>query len=535
MTPLADDIRPPSVTMLAVTASVCAHILSLAVPLALLQTYDRILPNEAYSTTFVLAAGVTVAIILEALLRYGRAVLFAHVGAAFESRMTPRLLDHVLRANGKAVHALGTPALSDALRAVGQVREFWSGSAAASLHELPFVVIYIGLIAYIASWIALIPLALTVIALIAALLVARAINDAVSDVEATEIDRRNLVWGIFKGIVEVKAMAAETTMTRRYRDSVAKTMDASARVENLMALIRENGSLLAQISTIGVVTAGAFMMVAGQLTTGGLAACTLLAGRSIGPAMGAFSYLARLAHRKGEERKIAAVLSLPEAPLWIAGSGEKTFHGGTVGIAGDAIEGSPRSIRQGSVVHVESLDAVAATALLEAVAQLDNSLGLTITFDNEPCAAFNCLSIKNRIAMATANTELIRGSLLDNLTLFSPQFDAEAIRLTQQLGLAPFVDGLRQGFMTPIGPAASELVSPGIAVRIDLIRALVRRPSILCLDEVGGALDLDGTRRLLEILKGLKGQTTIFLVSGNPSLLALADEKIRVTRSPDHD
>ncbi len=78
-------MKPPSVTGLAMAASVCAHLLSLALPLALLQIYDRILPNKAYGTTAVLALGVSIAIILEALLRYGRALMFAHVGAAFEA------------------------------------------------------------------------------------------------------------------------------------------------------------------------------------------------------------------------------------------------------------------------------------------------------------------------------------------------------------------------------------------------------------------------------------------------------------------
>ena len=530
-----DDVKPAGITILAIAASVGAHILALAVPLALLQTYDRILPNEAYATTFVLAAGVIVAILLEALLRYGRAVLFAHVGAAFESRMTVHLFDRLMRTNAKTVHALGVPALLDAVRAVGQVRDFWSGNAAAALHELPFVLTYIALIAYIASWLALIPLGLTIIALLAALLVARATTSAIRDVETADAHRRDLAWGIFGGLVEVKAMAAETMLTRRYRDAVAHSMNASARVENRMALIRENGMLLAQISTIAVVTIGAFMVVNGQLTTGGLAACTLLAGRSIGPAMGAFVYLSRLGYRDEAKRKIERVLSLPEAPLWSGGNGEEIFHGGTIDISGRTIGGGLVSIRQGSVVHVDAADALTATALLESVARLDDSLDLNITFDGLPSAAYNSLSLKRSIAMVSARTELIRGSLLDNLTLFSPQYNADAISLTQRLGLNVFVDSLRQGLMTSMGPASRGIVSPGIAVRIGLIRALVRRPAILCLDEIGGALDLDGMRKLIEILQELKGHITVFLVSGNPILLQLADQKIRVERGVDHE
>jgi ABC-type bacteriocin/lantibiotic exporter with double-glycine peptidase domain len=515
--------------------SVCAHILSLAVPLALLQTYDRILPNQAYGTTFVLAVGVGLAILLEASLRYTRATLFAHVGASFESRLSLQLLEHLMQANGKAVHTLGTPAISDAIRAVGQVRDFWSGNAAVALHELPFVVIYIGLIAYIAPRLALIPIALTLVALIAALLVARATHDAVLDVEAAEARRRDLTWGIFGGIVEIKAMAAEMMMTKRYRDAVSHTMKAGTDVEDHMALIRENGSLLAQISTIALVTFGAFMVISGELTTGALAACTLLAGRSIGPAMGAFAYLVRLGYREQAERKIAEVLSLPKAPLWVGGSGQRIFNGGTIEIAGDAIDGGRVTISQGRIVRIDASDSLTATALLEAVAQLDNSPSLTITFDGQPSSAFDSQSLKQKIAMASAKTDLVHGSLLDNLTLFSPQFNADAISFMHHLGLDVFVGGLRQGIMTPLGPAGAELVSPGIAVRIGLIRALVRHPAVLCLDEVGGALDLDGMRRLVEILKGLRGRTTIFLVSSNPDLLQLADEKIRIERKLGYD
>lgn len=128
MARIVDDDRPASVTALVVAVSVSAHFLSLAIPLALLQTYDRILPNQSDTTTFVLAAGVAIAILLEAALRYGRSVLFAYVGAVFESRMTLRFFAHLMHADGKAVHALGAPALSDAARAIGQVRDFWSGS-----------------------------------------------------------------------------------------------------------------------------------------------------------------------------------------------------------------------------------------------------------------------------------------------------------------------------------------------------------------------------------------------------------------------
>lgn len=529
-----DVTKPSGVRPLGIAASLAIHVLSLAIPLALFQTYDRILPNKSYGTTVVLALGVMIAIILEVVLRYGRAVLFAHVGAAFESRGTVQLLEQVMRADDSALHRLTMPVLTDALRAIWQVRDYWSGNAATALHELPFAVIYIALIAYIATWLALIPLFLTVVAALVALAVFRSTTAAIQEAEEVEMQRRNLGWGIFLGLAEAKAMAAETLLSRRYRDAVARTMDASARVENREALLAENGALLAQLATMGVVTAGAFMVIAGALTTGGLAACTLLAGRSIGPTMSAFGYLSRHNERLEAEDRINRVLSLPPAPVWAgsASTERKPFAGGTIMLAGEALPDRSVSIPQGAFVHVDSTDSLLATAVLRTVARLDDGLGLSVTFDGEPSSAYDPYSLRRGITKASSRGELIRGSLLENVTLFSTEYEAGAIDLAERLGLSTFVDGLRQGYMTPVGAGGLENVSPGISARIGLIRALVRQPFVLCLDQVDSFLDLDGIKRLVELLKELKGHTTIFLVSGAPMMTELADRTLRVAAPP---
>lgn len=520
---------PQRTPVVAIAASIAIHILALAVPLAMFQAYDRILPSQAYGTTFVLAVGVTIAILLEAVLRYSRAVLFAYVGWSFDFRTTVQLMDHVMRADARAVHRLGTPVLIDAIRAVGQVRDHWSGNAAAALHELPLAVIYILLIAYIGLWLALVPLVLTLLALIAALAVVRSTAGTVRELEAAQSDCRNLAWGIFMGIHEAKAMAAEIPLTARYRDAVARVMERTAKVESRWALIAENGAMLGQLSTIAVVTFGAFMVVAGELTTGGLAACTLLAGRSLGPTMSAFQYLSRRAEKAEAKGKLNRVLDLPLSPLWASeqASGKRQFLGGTLILSGEAVQGGSVSIPQGTCVHVDAPNSLVATAALRAVARLDDSLALDVSFDAAPSEAYDPMSLRRGITKTSSRAELIRGSILDNLTLASPQYEAEALQLAERLGLSNFVDGLREGYMTPVGPTGAEIVSPGMAARIDLIRALVRQPWILCLDQADAPFDLDGIKRLIELLKELKGNTTVLLVSGNPTLLALADTRVR--------
>ena len=121
------------------TISLAMHILGLALPLALLQIYDRILPAQAYGTASFLVAGVGVAIMLEAVLRYGRQALFANLGARYEAQATLAALERLQHADIRAVEKLGSAAISDALRAISLVRDFWSGQAGAALYELPFM------------------------------------------------------------------------------------------------------------------------------------------------------------------------------------------------------------------------------------------------------------------------------------------------------------------------------------------------------------------------------------------------------------
>lgn len=194
------------------------------------------------------------------------------------------------------------------------------------------------------------------------------------------------------------------------------------------------------------------------------------------------------------------------------------MHGGSV------------TIPQGTFVHFDVPNSPVGTMTLRTVMRLEDSLGLSVTFDGSPVDAYDPQSFRERVTKASSGAELIRGSLLDNLTLFSSNYDAAAIQLSERLGLSAFVDGLRQGLMTPVGSGGAEIVSPGIAARIGLVRALVSDPLILCLDNADGPLDLDGVARLHKLLKDLKGRTTVLIVSSNPTLLQLADMKVRVDR-----
>ena len=120
------------------------------------------------------------------------------------------------------------------------------------------------------------------------------------------------------------------------------------------------------------------------------------------------------------------------------------------------------------------------------------------------------------------------GFSLNNLTLFDPRSNSEVKHYCELLGLQPYLDKLRHGVLTEVGGSAAEHLDEGIYQRIAIIRGLLRKPRILLLDHAASGLDLDGIKRLAEVLKSLQGQTTVLLVSHKEQLIESCTRQLAI-------
>lgn len=520
----SDPRRPELVAI-----SLVIHLLALALPLSLLQIYDRILPSQSFGTAVFLVIGVGIAILLEAMLRYGRTALFAHIAAKYESEATTKIFDHLLKADINAVENLGTASVIDGVRSVAQVRDIWSGSAAAAFYEVPFVFVYIGLIAYIGGWLAIIPLLLFLMALGMTLLVKGATERTLLSVEAADSKRRNLMWAAFAGLVEVKSRGAEPGLSRAYNQVNARYMDSSARLETLVAWVRENASLLGQLSTVLIVIFGAIQVIDGELTTGALSACTLLAGRSIGPAMLGLGYLTRMAQARDAQAKVDRLLNLPVGAASSSASAASLSEGRiTLISANDQTE--ILDIAAGERVHLVGADAAQTSKLLAMIAGMGVRKGIEVRLDGQPLSDFSAAALRQSVNFVPRHPALLPGTVLNNLTLFDSRYNQLARDYAEALGLLPFLARFRNGVLTEIGGLGTEQFDEGIYQRIALIRALVREPRVLLLDFAGSGLDLDGQKRLVALLHGLECRSTIVLATSKPVLIDACDRSVRIDK-----
>lgn len=513
--------------------SLVIHLLALALPLALLQIYDRILPSQSFGTAVVLVVGVGVAILLEAMLRYGRTALFAHVAARYESETTVRIFDRLLQADINAVERLGTASIIEGVRSVSHVRDIWSGSAAAAFYEVPFVVVYIGLIGYIGGWLALIPTTLFLVALGMTLLVKRATEHTLLRVEGVDRKRRDLMWAAFAGLVEIKSRGAEPGVSGAYSVINGQYMEAAARLETLGAWVRENAALLGQLSTVLIVIFGAISVIHGQLTTGALSACTLLAGRSIGPAMLGLGYITRMAQARNAQARVDELLNLPLGKSSNERGSEVVTHG-AVSLACADERGEFLSVGAGERVHIFSQDTAYTSRLLTMIAGTAAEQCMQVSLDGKPLSAYSAAALRQHVNLVPRNTALLPGTVLNNLTLFDSRYNRLARDYAEALGLLPFLARFRYGVLTEIGGLGTEQFDEGVYQRIALIRALVREPKLLLLDFAGTGLDLDGQKRLVDMLKGLERRSTVVIASNKPALIGACDRSVCVDKGAAH-
>ncbi|MDK9716595.1 MAG: ABC transporter transmembrane domain-containing protein [Trichlorobacter sp.] len=517
--------------VLAVT--VVIHLLALALPLALLHIYDRILPGKSYGTVAVLVAGVAAAVVLELMLRYGRTRLFVTFGARYEAKTITRMLNHLLEVDVAEVEKRGGSYVSETLRAVSQMRDFWSGQAGVSLYEVPFAVIYLLLIWHIGGWLVIFPLILFCCALPATLQINKGIEQSSEKVEAFDRERKDFAWSIFAGLLRIKSLGAEGRINQLYRSMNDNYMAAQAKLEGKLGFLRENNATISNLSTVLVVAFGAGMVMDGRLTTGALSACTMLAGRSIGPTMAGLGYFSQLARTAEAQAKIDELFALPLSPAFaLTDTGPeaalRTFGDGRLCIDMPAWSKKQVVIEPGELVLLNTEESSDASKLLSKIAGLAQDEEITITIDGHRIAAYGHQAYRDSVMLVTRHLALVPGSILNNLTLYDPRYNEEAERYCELLGLQPYLNRLRHGILTEVGPATAEHLDEGVYQRIALIRALVRRPKILLLDHAASGMDIDGIKRFAALLQELRGATTVIMATYREPLQEVCTRSVQI-------
>ncbi|MBF8271867.1 MAG: ABC transporter related protein [Magnetococcales bacterium] len=507
------------------------NLLGLALPLTLLQIYDRILQYQAVSTLSWLIIGVSIALLLEGVLRMGRAYIGAWLGARFEHLAACSAMERFLTTNLAAFERDGAGVHLERLNALNILKDFYAGQAVGVILDLPFVAVYLGLIYHLAQELVLVPIVTFILFVIFVWLIGEQLHKLVGARIESDDRRINFIIEILGGIHAIKSMAMEAMMLRRY-ERLSEACAKGAEDVGIQGADSQNiGSFFSQVSMVGVVAFGSIMVVQQELTIGGLAACTMLSGRALQPLQKAVGIWTRFQTIRLAKSRVAKIFELPaddsgNKPPIPTVVGGLTMENVSFGFSDDKpplLHDLNIDVKPGEIIGISGDNGSGKTILLWLMMGALRPTEGRVLLDGYDLAAHNTRSITDKVSYLPQIGMLFRGTILENIHMFRNQFLDEAIKTAKLLELEEFVSKLPKGFETVIDDGADESIPRGIKQRITLARSLVTHPKVILFDEANTGIDGRGDENLKNVLLDMKGQATIILVSARPSLLNLAD------------
>ncbi|WP_168190367.1 peptidase domain-containing ABC transporter [Luteithermobacter gelatinilyticus] len=520
-------------------ASLVLNALSLALPMVLLQVYDRIIPNAALNTLTLLIIGLLGVLIIDVLLRSARAYLAGWIGAKFEHDMGSFAVEKILNAELTELEKTPPGVHLDRLSAIDSVRDFYSSQAGLTLVDLPFVFLFLALLGIIGGSLLVVPVLLLLLLGALAFVLGVRLRDAIEKDAIWEDRRYSFIIEVLNGIHSIKSLAMEHLMNRRYEKLMESCSAASYSVIYLNGLAQSLGNIFSQITMIAVVSIGSLMVIDSQMTIGALAASTLLAGRTVQPLLRALGIWTRFQHIQIAKDKLDAITHLPqERPTKTTEPAKDLIEVDRIDSislknlsfrytpnAPLILENVSLDIRRGDIIGIRGGNGAGKSTLLWALMG-----GLTpqqgeILINGHPPEAFTTESLRQKIAYLPQKPVMFRGTILDNLTMFrgDEHIDA-ALKVAEMLNLNSILARLPDGYETQIGDGAENELPTGIAQRIAIARTLAWQPDVILFDEANSGLDNQSDEDLINVMTSLKGVSTMVLVSYRPSLLKLADK-----------
>ncbi len=512
-------------------ASLVINLLSLALPMLTLQIYDRIIPNQAMETMISLIIGLIIAVILDAFLKTTRAWLAAWTGARYEHHAGCKALDRVLASNLEEMEDVPAGVHVDRLTSVEPVRDFYASQASLAIVDLPFVIIFLALMTVIAGWLVLVPILLILVGGYVALGIGKRLKTVLAERLVWDDRRFNFLIEALAGVHTVKSMSMEPLIERRYERLMQSSVETGFHVTYLSGIAQSVGSSLSLLGMVAVVGVGSLMVMDQSLSIGGLAACILLSGRSIQPVLKALSLWTRFQEVTVAEEKLSDIDSVPLE----GNDGELDEEIESVELidAGfsfgknlpPVLKDISFSIRPGEIVGISGGNGSGKSTFLHMLmGRLPPTQG-SYVINGHDGGDFSLDCKADQIAYLPQRPVLLKGTVLDNLTMFQPENFDTAMKLAAQLGLDEVFAHLPEGYDTKVGDTAASVLPAGVAQRIAIARALVVNPKLILFDEANAMLDGRSDPLVRDTLESFAKDAAIVIITYRPSLLSLAHRR----------
>lgn len=525
-----DGFKQSSYALLSSTLAI--NILSLALPVMTLQVYDRILPNPGTGTLPVLITGVCLAIFLEACLRLARAYVLGRTGAAYEHRMACNAMEKVLGADLNKMGSYGIGEHLHRMASVGKLKDFYNGHSLTVFVELSFVPWFFALILYIGGPLVLVPAAILGVFVCFSLMNGYLLRDALLRREKADDRRFNFLIESLEGVHTLKAFALEKFFDRRYERLEEDSTLENFNVTKETARTFNTGAIFSHIMVASVISAGAWCVLNGMLTTGGLIAILLLSGRIMQPVQKALALWARYQDYKLARKNIEELFHTPQQEILPRDGDAQILADGQLEIRDMSFQYSADDqpilknlnleLKRGETVLISGAHGSGKSSLLNLIAGIYQPTSGEIFVDGEDIRTYAPEELVKHVGYIRTQAMIFRGTIRDNITCFGQTRESQAKEVAALLDVDKDVAKLPGGFDTFLSGNNTDSIPPGLKQRIAMVRVLATKPRLILFDNADRTLDKEGYAMIYSLLARVKGKASMILISEDLNIRGLA-------------
>ncbi|MEP3051005.1 MAG: type I secretion system permease/ATPase [Erythrobacter sp.] len=519
-----------------ILASFIINLLAVALPLFTMNVYDRVIPNRASETLWVLGLGVALVFALEFALRRGRTSVLDQISRRLDLKLSQKIFGRLL-ATPLEERQGHTGSLAARVSEYAIVRDFFASTTVVLMIDVLFLFVFVGVIAIIGGWLALIPLVIICAMLIAGYILQRKVTEAAQDAQADYGLQQTLLVESLAGIETLKSMGGEGgTLGRWYRLAEAGA-HSQERLRNVNSVAVGLAQTFQQISTVSLIIGGYYLFAAGEISMGAIIAIVMLASRSMAPA-GQIAFVLTRGRQANEmlssierlfdasdERQQGSALAPANISRPLIALEDVRFSYPEAGQA--ALDAINLTIKPGERIAVVGRVASGKSTLGRILCGLYQPTEGTMLVDGLDAAQYRPEQLRNALRFVGQDAALFSGSIRDNLALGRRDAtDERILAALQETGADRFLARDNGGFERPVGEGGSRL-SGGQRAFMSLTRALVTPCELLFLDEPTGAMDSQTEKMFTERLgASLTPEQTLVISTHRPALFSLCDRLI---------
>lgn len=516
-------------------ASLLINIFALVGPLFTMNVYDRVVPNQAIDTLWVLASGVFLVYIFDFVIRMLRGYFVDIAGKKSDILISANIFERVM--GMKLVNRpVSIGAFASNLKDFESIRDFITSATILSVIDLPFVIIFLLVIAYVGSALVFIPIAAIVLIILYGFLIQPTLRSSIEKTfKASSQKNATLIEGL-NGIETIKTLRMEGAMQSRWERSTAYISEWSIRSKLISSSATNICLFIQQTSIVMVIIYGVYLIGDGEVTMGGLIATVLLTARAISPVSQATNLSTRFYHAKAAYGSLNSIMNQPVERQNNTDylnlekiKGDITFEDVSFTYPKEkesVLKNINIKINEGERVGFLGKVGSGKSTIFKLILKLyDPDQGM-IKFDGLDSNQINIDELRKHIGYIDQNPNLFFGTLKDNIVSGFPEAsDEQMLAVSKLSGVDAFASRHPLGYSMPVGEHGEKL-SVGQRQSVAIARALIGQSPILLLDEPTSALDKANENLLKNNLLKSTSKKTLLLITHRTSMLDIVDRII---------